>query len=320
VTSLAFLLCVESGAALERQSVLLVRSIRRFAGALAEAPIHAYKPREGPPLEEETVAELEELGAMLHSDPLNAEFPDDPMVNRVYVGLDAERRLDADVLVFCDSDAVFLAEPNDLLLEEGADVAVRPVGRVGKGSTGPGHENEDYWQRMYELAGVSERPFVETGVTGKRIRGYWQAGLVAMRRNAGLFERWLGILRTLMAEDHLQEGWRNPAIDQLTLAATISDRPERIKLLDRRYNYPLQRRALMDAEMQALDLDSVVHVHYHRWFNREGFLDDLDPPISRETDQYRWLDPQLPLDPVIHDALPTPKRPRGKARGRPAGG
>jgi hypothetical protein len=319
VTSLAFLLCVESGAALERQSVLLVSSIRRFGGDLAGAPVHAYRPREGPALEAETVEALADLGAQLHEEPLNREFPADPMVNRVYVGLDAEEHLDTDVLVFCDSDAVFLDEPTDLLLGEEADVAVRPVGRVGKGSTGPGHLNEAYWERMYELSGVSERPFVETAVTGERIRGYWQAGLVAVRRSARIFERWLEVLRTMMEEDHLQEGWRNPAIDQLTLAATISGSPERISLLDRRYNYPLQRRALMDSEMQGLDLDSIVHIHYHRWFNRADFLEDLDPPISHETEQYLWLARHLPLEPVIHDALPTPKRPRGKARKKPAG-
>ena len=318
MTNLAFLLCVESGEALEQQSVLLASSIREFAGGFAGAPIHAYRPREGPSLQPATVASLGELGAELHEEPLNRELAGDPMVNRVFVGLDAEQRLDSEVLVFCDSDAVFLAEPAELMPPDGADVAVRPVGRVGKGTTGPGHENEDYWQRMYELAGVEARPFVETSVTGERIRGYWQAGLIAVRRSARLFEQWLEVLRSMMAEGHLQEGWRNPAIDQLTLAATISRRPERIAVLDQRYNYPLQRRALVDAPMRDLDLDSIVHVHYHRWFNRDGFLEDLQPSLSRETRQFRWLAERLPLPPVIHDALPTPNRPRGKSRSRPA--
>lgn len=317
MSELAFLLCVESGEALERQSILLAQSIRRFAGRFATAPVHAYRPREGPALEAATRAALAELDVELHEEPLNSELAADPMVNRVFVGLDAEERLDCELIVFCDSDAVFLAEPSQLVLADVADVAVRPVGRTGKGSTGPGHPNDEYWLRMYELADVEERPFVETTVTRERIRGYWQAGLIASRRRSGLYRRWLAVLRAVVAADHVQAGWRNPAIDQLTLAATISRDPRRIATLDHRYNYPLQRRALMDGPMLDLDLDAIVHVHYHRWFQRPGFLEELSPGLSADTEQYRWLSERLPLEPLIHDALPTPDRPRGRPRGHP---
>ena len=48
--SLAFLLCVEAGP-LEPQTLLLVRSIRRWAGEYAGNPIHAFRPRVGPNLD-----------------------------------------------------------------------------------------------------------------------------------------------------------------------------------------------------------------------------------------------------------------------------
>src|SRR5206468_1581120 len=53
VTSLAFVACVEQGS-LEEKARLLVRSIRRFAGAHREAPIHTFAPRAGRGIGEET--------------------------------------------------------------------------------------------------------------------------------------------------------------------------------------------------------------------------------------------------------------------------
>jgi hypothetical protein len=315
--SVAFLVCVERGS-LEAQTILLVESLRRFGGRYGDAPVHAYRPRAGDPLPEATVERLRDLGAELHEDTLNAEHDYDPMLNRIFVGRHAERTLADDVIVFCDSDAVFTGEPRGLDIGPELDAAARPVGEVGKGSRGPGDRRDEYWLRMYELAGVEARPFMRTGIGRRRIRAYWNAGLVATRRRAGVFDRWHGVLMRLLDAGHVPQTKRNPAIDQLSLAATLSLAPDRTKTLGPAYNYPIQKRALLPPRLRRMDLTDIVHVHYHRWFNLPGFLERVEPPLDRTSEPFRWLAERLPLEPTIdepmhgaeRDAIPRGQRPR----------
>ena len=300
--SLAFLLCVEAGP-LEAQALLLCRSIRRWGGALASAPVHAYRPREGEPLAESTRVELDALDVRLVEEPLNREHSYYPMANKVHACAHAERHLEAEVLVFCDSDTVFVNEPAELALAPGVDATLRPVGDVGKGSKGPGHKNEPYWQRLYELADVDDPPWVTTMRTGKRIRGYWSSGLIAARRQSGLLGEWLELLSRLLAAGHVPRSGTVNNMDQIALAAALSRRPERIGALDHRYNYVIARRALYEGAMRDADLDELVHLHYTRWFNRPDFLRDLRPALDRRTPQFRWLSGFLPFEPTISEPL-----------------
>jgi hypothetical protein len=302
VTELAFVCCVEAGP-LEAQMVLLARSIRRWAGPLAGCPIHAYRPREGEALAPATVQALGELEVALHEELLNVEHAGYPMANKLHVCAAAEHALREDMLVWTDTDTVFTNPPSELVLPEGADVAVRPVGDVGWGSSGPGDENEPYWERLYDLAGAADPPWTVSARTGLRIRGYWSAGLVAGRRTAGVFAGWLEVFRRLLAERHVPGPGLVNNLDQLALAGALGRRPEAIVELDDRYNYVIGRRGVCEGRLATIDLDELVHVHYTRWFNRVGFLELLDPPLRRDTPQYRWLQSFLPLDPVMEEPL-----------------
>lgn len=312
--TVAFLFCVDSNY-LERQGVLLARSIRRWGGHWAGSPLHAFRPADGEPLSRSCTDALDELEVVVHDLPLADERQAAPFANKIHAGAAAESLLDADVLVFCDSDTVFVAPPDALELAPGTDAAAAPVGRPGHGSGGAGDANERYWLRLYELLGVEGRPFVETTITGERIRGYWNAGLVAARRDAGVFARWLGDFRALVDAGHLPPGVRVNNMDQLALAGTLARDPDRVASLDHRYNYPIPRRAALRGPMRVADLDELVHLHYHRWFNRPGFLGLLDPPLRPDTPQYRWLDAQLPLEPVIFEPLHG-QEPAGSKRER----
>ena len=110
--SLAFLYCVEAGF-LEAQAVLLSRSIRRWVDPWSECPIHAFAPRAGDPLKDETLRELEGLGVVLHTDELNREHASYPHCNKIYSCTYAETRLEEEFLAFVDTDTVFLNPPED---------------------------------------------------------------------------------------------------------------------------------------------------------------------------------------------------------------
>jgi hypothetical protein len=303
--STAFLLCVERGS-LEAQSLLCVESLRAFGGALAEAPVYAFAPRPGSEPAAETIAALRDLGASYVDEPLNEEMGKQPHTNKVFVAAWAEANLEHDVLAFTDSDTVFLAEPAELGAGDW-QAAVRPVGSVNKGSTGEGHENEEAWQTLYEVLGVSARPFVETVVERDRIRAYFNAGLVALRRDSGLGTAWRDATLELRASAVGGRPHYRRQIDQLSLAGVLADRMDRVKLLPDTYGYPLPKRIKLPAEMQALDLADLVHVHGHRWLHLPGLLREVDPPLDETTEAYRWLDERLPLEPTIEGPFRFPR-------------
>jgi hypothetical protein len=306
----AFLMCVERGR-LEAEGLLLVSSLRRWGGTLAEAPVYSFAPRPGHEPADSTVAELAELGVKHTSEPLNAEHPELPNCNKVYACAWAERELDQDVLVFVDSDTVFLQEPSELLL--GADwlVASRPVGSRNAGSRGEGDRNESNWQRLYEAVGATARPWVETVIERERIRAYFNTGLIAARREAGVYGAWRDALDGLLDSGFRLKKMRGQT-DQMLFAAVVTDLHERVKILPDTYNYPLPKRIKMRTEMQALELDDLVHVHLHRWAHKPGFLDEVHPPLDTGSERYRWLAKRLPLEPLLDEPFrfPAPRAAR----------
>ncbi len=322
--SLRFVVCVEAGR-LEGETLLLCESIRRFGGRFAQSPISAYRPREGAVLAAETKAALAALEVELIEEPLNREHDYYPLANKVHSMVHAAEQAAEDVLVLSDSDCVVLGETVALELDSALDAAVSPVGRVSDGSTGPGHANEPYWQRLYELTGVTEQPFTRTALAGKRVRAYWNTGLVALRRDSGLAVAWLDALRTLIDTPHLPERGINH-VEQISLAGTLARDPQRVSTLPAAYNYRITRRPQMSDDDARLDLDALAHVHYMRSFHVAGFLQGCRPELSRDTEQFRWLAERLPLEPVIDvppgadGRAPTWKQIREASRGQLARG
>jgi len=292
-----FLLCVERGP-LEAQTLLCVESLRAFGGELAEAPVYAFAPRPGHEPAPATASALERLGVTVVAEALNPRLGDLPHTNKVFVAAWAEAELDADVLVFCDSDTVFLGPPVELGTGDW-EAAVRPVGAVNRGSTGAGHKNEEAWETIYRELGVSARPFVETAVGGERVRAYFNAGLVALRRSSGLGAAWRDATLRLLETPIAQQAPLRRQIDQLALGGILADRFERVEILPETYNFPLPKRVKLPARMQAYELADLIHVHGHQWLHLPGFLEEIRPPLDSASEAYRWLDERLPLEPTI---------------------
>lgn len=303
--SVRFVCCVEAGR-LEGEALLLCQSLRRFGGRFATAPIVAYSPRARDPVPERTRAELQRLEVALVEDELNTDHVANPIANKLYAGADAESRFTEEVVVVLDSDAVFLGEPELLDLAPGTDAAVSAVGKVSEGTTGPGHENEGYWRGLYELAGVSDPPWVETALRGTRIRGFWNSGLVAARRDAGILGEWLELFRRLASEGRLPPSGRIDNLDQIALALALSRRPGRVATLPWLYNYRITRRGRYRGAARRAQLDELVHVHYMRSFYVDGLLERIDPPLDLGSERARWLRERLPLEPRVELGDPGP--------------
>ncbi|HUP60954.1 MAG TPA: hypothetical protein VNA69_11095 [Thermoanaerobaculia bacterium] len=295
MSTIAFVACIERGE-LERKAVLLCRSIRRFAGRHSDAPIYTFQPREGTAIAPDTASQLADLGVHHNSERLNTAFAHYGIGNKIFASARAEELASEDVLVFLDSDTVIVDEPRMLELRNGIDAAVRPVDfhhssaepesdddpfwhtrfrRVG--SSGPGDPMDAYWLKMYELLGVEARPFVETACSRQRIRAYFNSGLIAVRRSAGLFTQWRDDFLGLMTVSHIPRKGPLHYMDQLSLAVTLARVWPRVEILDRRHNYALPARDLSREPLLPVEDEALVHIHYNSLFETVA----------------QWLEPQL---------------------------
>lgn len=306
--SVAFIACVEPGV-LEDQTILLCRSIRRYAGRFSDAPIYTFQPRRGPAIEARTLSVFRQLAITHVSELLNSEFHDYPVGNKVFVCARAEELLTEDVLIFLDSDTVLTGEPGDLDLSGNVDAAVRPADSL-LNSTGPGHRNDDYWERVWHHFGLANPPFVETEL-GRRVRAYFSSGLIAVRRAAGLFSQWkadfLKLVDLRFFPDPRLVGEAAGGIrraDEISLAVTLVRSFNRLRLLDGRYNYLIYRRPRLQEPWSNAQFEDLIHVHYRYWFNMPGFLRLIRPSLDPSGEIFKWLEGHLPLEPAICRPMP----------------
>ncbi|MCK4911329.1 MAG: hypothetical protein KAR83_06790 [Thermodesulfovibrionales bacterium] len=321
--SIAFIACVESGN-LENQAKLLFRSIRKYAGKYRDSAIYSYQPRKGPALKDETLAVFDELGVKHITKILNTDFHDYPIGNKIFTCAHAEKTLEEDALVFLDTDTVILNEPSDLDLPKDVAAAARPVDKKRLGSQGPDDKKDAYWQKIYKACGVSEPKYVTTTIDKKSIRAYWNAGLIAFRRDEGLMDEWKRCFLTIYEQNliprksiarqafekttgalGLKDGAADGRIlnnlDQIALAAALAPVSDRVRVLDHRYNYPLGKRPYIPLPEGEATLEELVQIHYHRWFNRPDFLRLITPHLDTESERFKWIEASLPFEPTIDE-------------------
>jgi hypothetical protein len=286
---------------LESQALLLCRSIRRFAGSHRDARIVLLQARDEDELRLDTRRALSEIGVELRRERLNEAFPGLPMANKTHAAAWAERNSVEDVVVFVDSDTFFAQEPLALQLPDSV-AAVRPVNAKNIGSAGPDDPRDEFWTRVHERFGTEPPPLVRTTVTDEEIHGYWNSGLVATRRDAGLMNRWCEITEVLLRERFVPANGALNQLDQVALAVALAGID--VEVLDGSYNYPLPLRERLPAPLATARLDELVHVHYFRSLHLPGFLETLAPPLDLSSPVADWLREHLPLAPTEFGSEP----------------
>lgn len=285
-----------TGGRLQAETLLLVESLRRWGESHAEAPVYAICPRASEQPDRSAVERARAMGVEYVSTDFGPRHAQVPNADKIFASAYAEREFDHETLVFVDSDTVFLNGPDELASGDWV-AAARPVDRRIAGSRGKG-QNEPFWQRVYETLGARGRPFVETTVGQLRIRAYWNTGLLAGRREAGLFGSWEQAFRLLVERDVVHP--RMPYFtEQISWAGVLADLHDEVRVLPVAYNYPLPHRGAMGADARELELSELVHLHYRLWFHAPDSLRAVHPPFDPGGDRYRWLEQRLPLEPLV---------------------
>lgn len=234
----------------ERETVLWAQSIRRWGGALARSPLLVLEPEPGS-LSPDTRSTLTGLAVTILPFHLPGAAVSFPYAQKVFAAAQAEAHTAAwaedDLLVWMDSDTLVLNKPDEFLLLPGKTVACCPV-QLKNISSLAGSPASGFWQAVYAACATPpERVFpVTTTVDRLAIQAHFNAGLLVVRPQAGLLQRWaqnfdrifqLEQFQPYYAESPLYRIFIHQAVLAATLLACLP--ANEFQLLSERYNVPV---------------------------------------------------------------------------------
>ena len=277
-----FILIAESGV-LEQQALLLCASLRRFGGRYAEADIKVLEPRGERSISEGGRLRFRGLDAEVVKMSIVSPCPEYGTSYRVFACGEYEPFSQADCLVFMDSDAVLLSEPDFELLE--ADFAGRPVDVKGMCTSGDGDANDSYWRDLCHICEVNYDliPHVTTTVEHARVKASYNGGLTIVRNKAGLFAKTADFFRRSLAANLVPwpennssfptghgmvsaEGGRFWGSAQACLSLAITALNLSVRILPSSQNFPLHSYLDLLPEIEKGAIPLISHVHYHHVF------------------------------------------------------
>jgi len=296
---LTFAFVAEPGDA-ENEAVLLVSSIRAFAGRFAHNAIWVLvPPNEAEQLSAATRQRLADLDATLQPFAIDPTYLSVPFGAKTLAAAAAEKaaRGQAEVLVWMDRDSLVLTEPASLLLPAGKSLGYRPVDHTLIGSSWRGPVDR-FWKFIYRRCDVTDdRLFpMKTGVDQQVIRPYFNAGMLAVRPERGLLQAWATEFKRLCCEEFFEEFYAQDRLylifmHQAVLAGVILEtlRREHMAELPHQVNYPLHMHADYPAERRLDCLNEAITCRYDTLLRRPGWRDSIEirEPLAS------WLDQQL---------------------------
>lgn len=270
-------------------------------------PLHTYSPRINNVPCDKTIKIFKQHRVYHHTKPLNQSFHNYPIANKLLACADFEKNNpNATRIMFVDTDTIFLNPINPELLTDKPALYLRPVDNKGPGSESKEDKYDIFWQQVFKLFNIPiPKPSMTTTVRPATIRPYYNAGFIWVNNIPGFYQQWLKDFLCLVESELRPFGYKSRdgddfrCLDQVALAVTASRFQKHIKILPETYNYPIPFRPYMKDRKDHPAFNDLVHVHYHKWFQHPVFLDHVTSEEDKQTEQYRWLKGQLPLQPTI---------------------
>ena len=278
-------------------TLILAESIREFAGGKRKAPVWVFAPKEVVENASTPRAKADALKVDLIAIEASENASDFPFAGKVYAAAAAEERARgrAGVLAWLDEDTIVLKEPAEFDLAPAASFGYRPVmhQRIGSLFDEP---VDAFWGRVYELLSVPEKAVfpVTTPADGKKIRAYFNAGVLVVRPERGLLRKWaegFAILRGDAAIARMcgEDGFKRVFLHQAALAGAVLaaiGKEETIEFSER-INYPLFFNEKFESDREFYSIEDAVTIRYDVYFQnpRPGWSARIKGPAE----QIAWL-------------------------------
>ncbi len=280
-----------------RHTLVLVESIRTYGGRFAEAPVWIYAPSSLMKTQGKLVKSFGALDADVRASDAPADARAIPFSGKVFAAARAEKAAKgaASVLVWLDEDTVMLAEPGELALAKHANLGYRPVMHRNVGSL-YSEKPDAFWSRVYEKLAVPDSAmFPMKTVTGDAtVRAYFNAGLLAVRPEAGIMKRWGEAFNTLYLDPVIagmceKDQRLGVFLHQAALSGAIVKHVPRSEMtpLPDGYNYPMFFKAMYGAEKEFDSIDGVVTLRYDAYFKNPA--PDWNKKLKGPEEKVSWL-------------------------------
>ncbi len=291
--------CMASSGPSARQSLILARSIRSFAGVFSDQSVWVLVPNEENNVPADLREKLLALNVRLVPFEIDQAALAFPFADKVFASAAAEfwAADRSDFLAWMDSGSLVIRPPKGLLLDEGKNLGCRPVDHVLIGSRYD-EPISPFWKSIYRKCRVPESsvfPMVST-VDAIRIRPYFNAGLLVVRPEKGLLQAWRDSFQGLYLDDHFEAFYRQDVlyrifVHQAVLAGVILAEMGQHEMQEFPYliNYPLHMHADYPADRRPQSMDELATCRYEAVFEDP----DWEQGIPAQEPLRSWLIEQL---------------------------
>ncbi|MFW9832256.1 MAG: hypothetical protein ACFFD8_10830 [Candidatus Thorarchaeota archaeon] len=264
----------------ETNTLLLVESIRSFAGSLSNNPIWVITPKSSQQLSSKIINNLKDLDANLISFAIDQSKLPFFFAATIQAIAFAESIAEKDtrLLAWLDSNTLVLNEPKEFLIPETKSLGFRPVHHTLIGSRYD-EPLDSFWTHMYRSCKVpQDRVFpMVTHVDSMKIRPYFNAGILITRPTNRLFQIWHDTFFELYQKPDCKEFYQKDKryeifVHQAALSGVILSMfpVKELQELPRTYNYPLHLYSEDISGFRPSTLEELVTVRH------EGFYQDSD--------------------------------------------
>jgi hypothetical protein len=278
----------------ERESLLLARSLRMFGGELANHPLWLMVPQKLEHVSESTRQALQGLGVQFNRFEVPEEALRFPFGGKVYAAAAAETLAsnEAEVLVWMDSDTVFMGESFEMVLKSNVNLGYRPVmlKNISSLYDEPLHP---FWNIIYEQCDTPANDTFPmfTTVDTVRIWPHFNAGILSVRPKVGLLQAWQSNFERLYQKPELVTFYQEHIlyrifVHQAILAGILLAKLKKDEMQDLgpRINYPL----FLEGDSELARAAVTARYDEFRFFEQPGW--EYKVPLKEPVQ--RWLSAQ----------------------------
>ena len=280
------------------QTLILIRSLRKFGGEMADLPMWVFMP-EGRELHPETRSVLTELGVECHTFLIEDDLLRFPFAAKAIASAAAEKLAAQEgcLLAWHDRTGMIHQAPSAFVLPEEKSVGFRPTDIANIGAP-YGKPLPPFWKDICDHFGLTaeDLPPITSILDGQKLHLYVNAGLLVVRPEKGIFGAWASNLGETYALPKFKAYYQeNQAyaifMHQAALTAAVVQKTsaeERLILpddylfsVDNFFDYPPNHRPQ--------SLDEIVTGRFHDFFA----LDNWEDLIVASDDLVGWFKKQL---------------------------
>ncbi len=253
---------------------LLIKSLRRFGGRLADAPFWVFEanPDKAP------CQSLVDLGVTVQKLSVPDVIKGYLYADKVSACSLAEEHCGEGIstLVWMDPYMLVTEPPLEYICEPPIQAAFRPVHIQNVGSL-RNEKPDAYWQGVYRSLGVQDVELsVESFIDSRPLRAYFNTHAFAVNPQQRILRQWLVEFEKLVLDkkfqaETCQEETHQVFLHQAVLSTLLAIRidAERIHILPPAYNYPYNLQQRVPEVRRAKRLNDLVTAVIHE----DGFVD-----------------------------------------------